>query len=132
MINIAEAFRAHLRAELSIDRSDSVPALHLRLVYGGVTICDAEVDLPAPAPAAAAPDRAAERRQSEADMIAEARAFADAQGRAVALGTLALADARAEARAEIRRLQDHIIALECALRDEKLRTAARAIREGGP
>ena len=126
MINIAEALRANLRAELSADPSGS--ALHLRLVYGTATICDAEVDLPAPV----APDRAAERRQSEADMIAEARAFADAQGRAVALGTLALADARAEARAEIRRLQGHIVALECALRDEKLRTAARAIREGGP
>ena len=112
-----------MRAELSTDRSDSAPTLHLRVRYGNVTVCDAEVDLPAPA----APDRAAERRQEEADAIAEARAFADSQGRSAALTTLALADARAE----IKRLQNHIVALECALRDEKLRTN-RIIREGGP
>lgn len=106
MINIAEALRANLRAELSIDPPG---ALHLRLAYGSTTICDAEVDLPAPA----APDRAAERRREEADAIAEARTFADGQGRSVALLTLALADAHAE----IKRLHARI---------------ALAPREGGP
>ena len=83
MINIGKALEANLRATLSVDSTGSVPALHLRISYGDVTICDAEVDLPV------AGGMADERQRAEDDAIAEARRIADAHGRAAAETTLA-------------------------------------------
>lgn len=84
MINIGEALRANLRAALSVDTSG---ALHLRLSYGPVTLCDAEVDLPVASVGSGS--IADERGRIEADLIAEARAIADSHGRATARATLA-------------------------------------------